>query len=497
MKGVIEYNERKVDDGTAEVEWSRDLDASTRLTVERSFREIEKKKYRSDCKNISLHISINPTPEDAMDGEKVRGFAEELLQKLGYGSQPYILYRHTDIDRVHWHLVSIRLNPEGRKIKESFEREKTQKVLFQLAEKYGYTPNKDGEMKTRKKESAKEKKSGKTIKEKRSEDTKQAVSDVQHEDTAPSPAATQDDYDEDYIPGAGIWVEEDTTSVGSAREITDDEEKIFEEGAPVKESMRDAIESSLAYHFTTLSQFMLILQAHGVEMKKNDKTSYDKEGMTGITLQGLSPEGEPCTSPVPFEELPGGDFLWESLLHRMETCKKDGKSFMETRQKLAKEIRSAVRNSGSEEEFRDTLSQKGIQIDFFKTAEGKIYGVSIIDHREKAAFKASDLSRDLSARYFQSLWDGEKTEKAGKGLSEETKKEKRGKSASGKESGTIEEIVTEKVFSAMRSLLNAGVAVSSRRSTRAKGDRETNIKYTPTNAGRTTRRTAGGELVRV
>ena len=497
MKGVIDYNERKVDEGTAEVEWSRDLDASTRLTVERSFREIEKKKFRSDCKNISLHISINPTPEDAMNGEKVREFAEELLDKLGYGSQPYILYRHSDIDRTHWHLVSIRLNQDGRKIKESFEREKTQRVLFQLAEKYGYTPNKEGDIKT-KKETAKEKASRKEEEHTaHTEETKQEIPEEESEIITSAPTASEDDYDEDYIPGSGVWEEGDEPRVASEIDEDDNEERIFEPGAPVGESMSDAIESSLGYHFTTLSQFMLILQAHGVEMKKNDKTSYDKEGMKGITLQGLSEDGEPCTNPLPFGELQGGDLLWESLLHRMDNCKKDGKDFSEVKERLKKEIRSASRNSSSEEGLKEKLSEKGIQIDFFKTAEGKIYGVNIINHKAKAAFKASEVSRELSARYFETLWTGETRGKTADRLSEEATRSKANKDTSRREETTIEEKAAKAVFSAMSSLLNAGVSVSSKRATRAKGDRDVNIRYSPTDASKTTRRTAGGEIVRI
>ena len=504
MKSVIEYNERKVDEGTAEVEWSRDLDASTRLTVERSFREIEKKKFRSDCKNISLHISINPTNEDGMTGEKIRDFAEDLLDRLGYGSQPYILYRHSDIDRIHWHLVSIRLNSEGRKIKESFEREKTQRVLFQLSEKYGYIPNKEGkkkkEQKADKKSSVKpsepEQKKEKTSKEEIvPEEMQKKIPEepLQEEDnTIITSIGNNNEYDEDedYIPGSEVWEED-------SKDITETEEKIFEEGAPVRSSIKDAIESSIAYHFTTMSQFMLILEAHGLRMKKNDKASFEKEGMKGITLQGLASDGEPCTSPIPLEEIQGGALIWETLLHRMDTCVKDGKTFQDVKEDLKKEIKSAVQQSASEEEIKEKLSEKGIQIDFFKTAEGKIYGVNIIDHKAKAAFKASEISRELSAKYFELLREEGITSEQKQVISHGKDTQKKSKALTGTEKGSLEEMVTKTVFTAMKSLLNAGVAVSSRRAIRNKGDRDVNIKYTPTNASKTTKKTAGGEIVRV
>ena len=64
-------------------------------------------------------------------GEKgIRKELDRLMEHLGYGSQPYLISRHADIDRIHFHIVSTRIDKQsGKKIKDNFEKEKVQKFI--------------------------------------------------------------------------------------------------------------------------------------------------------------------------------------------------------------------------------------------------------------------------------------------------------------------------------------------------------------------------------
>jgi hypothetical protein len=56
-----------------------------------------------------------------------------LMEHLGYGKQPWFVYKHKDLERVHFHIVSTRIDCEtGRKIKDNFEREKVKRFIQQL-----------------------------------------------------------------------------------------------------------------------------------------------------------------------------------------------------------------------------------------------------------------------------------------------------------------------------------------------------------------------------
>jgi hypothetical protein len=47
------------------------------------------------------------------------------MKHLGYGNQPYLVYKHADLERVHFHIVSTRIDCEtGKKIKDNYEKKK-------------------------------------------------------------------------------------------------------------------------------------------------------------------------------------------------------------------------------------------------------------------------------------------------------------------------------------------------------------------------------------
>jgi hypothetical protein len=45
------------------------------------------------------------------------------MERMGYGEQPYIVFKHKDIDRQHLHIVSLRVDENGHKLSHDFETE--------------------------------------------------------------------------------------------------------------------------------------------------------------------------------------------------------------------------------------------------------------------------------------------------------------------------------------------------------------------------------------
>jgi hypothetical protein len=66
-------------------------------------------------------VSINPDPKDVLTNEQLSEIAQEWMQKMGYGDQPFIVYLHEDIERRHIHIVSLRVDENGKKIDDRFE----------------------------------------------------------------------------------------------------------------------------------------------------------------------------------------------------------------------------------------------------------------------------------------------------------------------------------------------------------------------------------------
>ncbi len=144
-KNAMFYNERKVERHYAFFYQSRNTpeinpflgDKNSRYGI---FKEIEDRNTR--VQKPGLHISVNPTIGDLvrLGDAGIRTEIDNLMKHLGYGDQPYLVYKHADLERVHFHIVSTRINCDtGRKITDSYEKEKTRRFIKDLEQKYQLT----------------------------------------------------------------------------------------------------------------------------------------------------------------------------------------------------------------------------------------------------------------------------------------------------------------------------------------------------------------------
>lgn len=93
----------------------------------------------------TLHISLNPDPKDKVSDGRYRDMAEEYMREMGYGEQPYVVFKHTDIDRSHIHIVSVCVDEQGKKISDKFEKMRSMNLCRELERKYGLLPATDKE----------------------------------------------------------------------------------------------------------------------------------------------------------------------------------------------------------------------------------------------------------------------------------------------------------------------------------------------------------------
>lgn len=87
-----------------------------------------------------LHISLNPDPRDMVSDEKYKLMALQYMREMGYGEQPFVVFKHTDIERTHIHIVSVCVDEEGKKISDKFEKMRSMEVCRNLEKKYGLIP---------------------------------------------------------------------------------------------------------------------------------------------------------------------------------------------------------------------------------------------------------------------------------------------------------------------------------------------------------------------
>ena len=84
-----------------------------------------------------VHISLNPHPEDVLTDIELQNIAREYLEKLGFGNQPYLVFKHEDISRHHLHIVSVNVDENGRRLNRDFIHRRSKRITSELEKKYG------------------------------------------------------------------------------------------------------------------------------------------------------------------------------------------------------------------------------------------------------------------------------------------------------------------------------------------------------------------------
>ena len=144
LGGALGYNFKKVEKGEANILLAAELYQSKegRYTMEDVLADMEAlipKNCRT--KKTVFHCSLNPHPDEKLSDERLTQIAKEYMETLGYGKQPYIVFKHNDIAREHIHIVSLRVDSRGRKINDKFEKRRSKKITDALEKRFGLIPS--------------------------------------------------------------------------------------------------------------------------------------------------------------------------------------------------------------------------------------------------------------------------------------------------------------------------------------------------------------------
>lgn len=141
--GAIKYNADKVNEGKGQLlDTNRVFNNGTgRVDIAQVLHDFERwmpKQTRTE--KPVLHVSLNPHPDDKLTDGDLTAIAHEYMERMGYGDQPYIIVKHEDIDRHHIHIVSVRVNEQGRCIDKSFNFPRSKRITRDIEKEYGLHP---------------------------------------------------------------------------------------------------------------------------------------------------------------------------------------------------------------------------------------------------------------------------------------------------------------------------------------------------------------------
>ena len=144
LGGALGYNFKKVQHNEAAVlcvnELRKGFDGT--FQMDKVLADMQKA-IPEQCrtKKTVFHCSLNPHPDEKLSDERLVQLAKEYMESLGYGKQPYIVFKHNDIAREHIHIVSLRVDSKGRKINDKYEGRRSKKITDALEKKYNLIPS--------------------------------------------------------------------------------------------------------------------------------------------------------------------------------------------------------------------------------------------------------------------------------------------------------------------------------------------------------------------
>ncbi len=118
IRGILNYNENKVEIGKAEcisaVNYPLELEKLSFTSKLNRFLKLAE--LNTNTKRNSVHISLNFDPSENHSKERLAEIADTYMEKLGFGRQPYLVYQHYDAGHPHCHIVTNNIQRDGKRI---------------------------------------------------------------------------------------------------------------------------------------------------------------------------------------------------------------------------------------------------------------------------------------------------------------------------------------------------------------------------------------------
>lgn len=118
INGVLRYNEQKVGQGDARII------LASGFAGEIADMDIMQKRQRFEnltmlngrVKTNAIHISLNFDPSEKPDDQTMQQIAVDYMERIGFGEQPFLVYRHLDAAHPHIHIATVNIKADGQRI---------------------------------------------------------------------------------------------------------------------------------------------------------------------------------------------------------------------------------------------------------------------------------------------------------------------------------------------------------------------------------------------
>jgi hypothetical protein len=126
--GLLKYNEKEKS-GVLYSQYINDFKETDALTLKDKAEALQAYiQLNPGIAKPTFHVSLNPDPADKLNDGQLAAIGRDYMAGMKYGDQPYLIYKHEDIDRVHIHIVSVNIGLDGKAIDSSHERYRSEEV---------------------------------------------------------------------------------------------------------------------------------------------------------------------------------------------------------------------------------------------------------------------------------------------------------------------------------------------------------------------------------
>ena len=169
--------------------------------------------------------------------------------------------------------------------------------------------------------------------------------------------------------------------------------------AQVKHTARTLLE---CYNCHSLAEFNTLLNLYNVTVYEV-RGNVDGNEYHGIMYGALDDNGQQVGTPFKsskFGKVFGYEALQKKFAVSAEKMKKDNLS-----ERTRQEITKAMQDIGTKEDFARKLKEADIEVVYRINSEGRLYGITFIDHIGRTVFNGSRLGKAFSANVFNELFN--------------------------------------------------------------------------------------------
>ncbi len=145
LKRALNYHEKKVQKNDAELLHAHnffkqpgEMNIHDKLN---RFNDLLKLNERAETKLIHISLNFHPSEKEKLTKDFYVRLADEYMNRIGFGDQPYLVYQHNDAGHPHIHILSTLIQDDGKRIRtHNMAKDLSEPVRKEMEKIYGFVP---------------------------------------------------------------------------------------------------------------------------------------------------------------------------------------------------------------------------------------------------------------------------------------------------------------------------------------------------------------------